>query len=116
MARPRGRTKSENGAPAAPAPTPPAESPQTARAATLDEVLEQVRKIAAAERELRNLQASLKSLRDGLQGLVDRLSSEDQEIYRSILSVEPTRRLPTSERTAAAEPAGDNWPEPSQQA
>ncbi|MFO0896261.1 MAG: hypothetical protein U0836_02430 [Pirellulales bacterium] len=91
MARTRTR-KSDNGA--APPPAPAAEAlkaPKLPRAATLDEVLEQVRKIAAAEREARNLQGSLKSLRDGLQGLVDRLSSEDQEIYRSILSVEPAK-------------------------
>lgn len=91
MARPRTR-KSDNGV--APPPSPAAEAPRAPkapRASTLDEVLEQVRKIAAAEREVRNLQGSLKSLRDGLQGLVDRMSSEDQEIYRSILSVEPVK-------------------------
>jgi uncharacterized membrane protein YccC len=96
MARSRTR-KSENGAATQADLAAVKEAPKTLRAATLDEVLEQVRKIAAAERELRNLQGSLKAARDGLQGLVDRLSSEDQEIYRSILSVEPSRSVPASE-------------------
>ena len=105
MARTRTR-KSDNGV--APAEAKVAKAP---RGATLDEVLEQVRKIAAAEREVRNLQGSLKSLRDGLQGLVDRLSSEDQEIYRSILSVEPAR-CPATTECAAAEQDGPESLEP----
>ncbi len=115
MARPRARSKSANGVPSLAVSAPESPAAKTPRAATLDEVLAQVRKIAAAERELRNLQGSLKSLRDGLQGLVDQLSNEDQEIYLSILSVEPTRG-PRPVQHAEIEPAGDEWPQPPQEA
>lgn len=110
MARPRTRAKTDNGVPPAAISAAAHPSVQEPRASTLDEVLEQVRKIAAAERELRALQGSLRTLRDGLRGLVDQLSGDDQEIYRSILSVEPTRRV-QAEDAPAAERSDADWRE-----
>jgi hypothetical protein len=110
MARTRARSKSHNGAPAPAAPAPVPETAAAVRAATLDQVLEQVRKIAAAERELRAAQGALQVLRDGLRGLVDRLSVEDREIFRSILSVEPPRTEATCEPNLSADPAvEESW-------